>query len=79
MLFAPLMAWLLPDNPATEKGLSNQLLEWDFPQQEIWATEGILVGHGGDALVSCLWKKLQAAPLLAIAPVHRVGYWLEIK
>jgi len=55
----------------------DQLLERDYILQQVWGSEGILVGRSVDVFVSRLRKKLSADPSVGIVAVHGVGYRLE--
>ena len=57
---------------------SNELVDRDALQKEVWEDEGVIVGRSLDMFISKLRKKLSADPNVQIKNIHGKGYKLII-
>lgn len=57
---------------------TNQLVDREQLQDEIWTKEGVITGRSLDMFVSKLRKKLSEDPSIRIVNVHGRGYRLEV-
>ena len=57
---------------------SNELVDRDALQKEVWEDEGVIVGRSLDMFISKLRKKLSGDPNVQIKNIHGKGYKLII-
>lgn len=57
----------------------NRTLDRELIQQEVWGSEGVIVGRSLDMFISKLRKKLKGDPDIKLVNIHGKGYKLEVK